>query len=285
MKNTPHLHTIIIAKNARDRKISAFTLIELLVVIAIIAILAAILFPVFARARENARRSSCQSNMKQLALGIIQYTQDYDEMYPLATTGRTGSAGASPGFPVGWADASFPYIKSYQIFQCPSEVSPPSTTVDDPTLGGYTDYWYNPALSWNRSLSAPAYNTGRNMASLAQVSLTVMLGGGGSTAGNATYRANGCTLSGTIGSAAVNAPTATTSCSSTGFANVGGLGGSARPHVIHLGGNNYAFADGHVKWYKGIESATASSDVASSVIYDISTPFGTSQNNPTFAIS
>ena len=70
----------------RSRKatgfLTGFTLIELLVVIAIIAILAAILFPVFARARENARRSSCQSNMKQIGLGFMQYTQDYDEQYP-----------------------------------------------------------------------------------------------------------------------------------------------------------------------------------------------------------
>ena len=64
-------------------KRSGFTLIELLVVIAIIAILAAILFPVFARARENARRTSCVSNLKQIGLGIMQYTQDYDERYPL----------------------------------------------------------------------------------------------------------------------------------------------------------------------------------------------------------
>ena len=72
--------TTICKKNQAHK---AFTLIELLVVIAIIAILAAILFPVFARARENARRSSCQSNLKQLGLGFIQYQQDYDEKFPL----------------------------------------------------------------------------------------------------------------------------------------------------------------------------------------------------------
>src|SRR5690606_6779733 len=67
-----------------------FTLIELLVVIAIIAILAAILFPVFARARENARRASCQSNLKQIGLGLMQYTQDYDERLPAGFLTNTG---------------------------------------------------------------------------------------------------------------------------------------------------------------------------------------------------
>ncbi|RYG53119.1 DUF1559 domain-containing protein, partial [bacterium] len=71
------LNSLSFNQSVTTRK--AFTLIELLVVIAIIAILAAILFPVFGRARENARRSSCQSNLKQIGLGIMQYTQDYDE--------------------------------------------------------------------------------------------------------------------------------------------------------------------------------------------------------------
>src|SRR5690606_24616928 len=92
-------------------KRQGFTLIELLVVIAIISILASILFPVFARARENARRASCMSNMKQQALGIMMYAQDYD--------GRIMAAvyyTSLPSFQV----LLQPYVKSYQIFRCPS---------------------------------------------------------------------------------------------------------------------------------------------------------------------
>jgi len=91
----------------------AFTLIELLVVIAIIAILAAILFPVFAKAREKARQSSCQSNLKQLAIGIMQYVQDYDETYP----GRN-----SYDEPHSWRVNVQPYLKSAQVFSCPSNL-------------------------------------------------------------------------------------------------------------------------------------------------------------------
>ena len=129
--------------NTLMTKHRGFTLIELLVVIAIIAILAAILFPVFARARENARRTSCMSNLKQIGLGIMQYNQDYDERYPMwvemgNSCNATDDAGKPcrkfsviPGNDAGgvawgngykktWMDFVYPYIKSTQVFVCPS---------------------------------------------------------------------------------------------------------------------------------------------------------------------
>ena len=115
----------------------AFTLIELLVVIAIIAILAAILFPVFQKVRENARRTSCLSNEKQLGLAFVQYTQDYDERYPSGAV-----AGAGPhSFGQGWGGQIYTYVKSVGVYKCPDD----STAVQ--ANGGYTaspvSYAYN----------------------------------------------------------------------------------------------------------------------------------------------
>jgi len=109
----------------QSSKAKGFTLIELLVVIAIIAILAAILFPVFARARENARRSSCQSNMKNIALGFKQYLQDYDEKYPAKDS---------------WTTAIFTYTKSDQVLRCPSAGN------TEATVASKIDYLYNAGL-------------------------------------------------------------------------------------------------------------------------------------------
>ncbi len=115
--STPQCSSALIRASRSKR---GFTLIELLVVIAIIAILAAILFPVFARARENARRASCQSNLKQIGLGVVQYTQDYDNTLP-PQAGRDTDGPADDSAPFGsWAQRMQPYLKSTQLFKCPS---------------------------------------------------------------------------------------------------------------------------------------------------------------------
>lgn len=123
------------------RKNSAFTLIELLVVIAIIAILAAILFPVFAKAREKARQTTCSSNLKQIGLGFLQYEQDNDEFIPwcLANSSETvnGTTYCESGCAAGvnasgnWEQRIFPYVKSNGVFACPDNPTAYSSQIGD----------------------------------------------------------------------------------------------------------------------------------------------------------
>ncbi|RYG58371.1 DUF1559 domain-containing protein [bacterium] len=250
---------------------SGFTLIELLVVIAIIAILAAILFPVFGRARENARRSSCQSNLKQIGLGMMQYTQDYDEYFPLSVISLTASGSQTNppvgGVPIGWADAVQPYLKSTQIYQCPSEAIPP---VNDANATGYTDYFLN----------KNAGTGDQPLAALNNPVVSILIGEGGSpTTGspnlhsNARYRSNGCNAGGDPAGGVPYLNRNEGTCGGPGLAtNLAGGG------IRHFDGANYAFADGHVKWLRNRNNN------ASDVIWNGATLFPQSGSNPTFRL-
>ena len=107
-----------------------FTLIELLVVIAIIAILAAILFPVFQKVRENARRTACLSNQKQIGLAVIQYQQDADEKFPCGEVPGTNGNTSSYGGGAGWANQVYSYVKSNAVFVCPDDAGYGGTAIE-----------------------------------------------------------------------------------------------------------------------------------------------------------
>ena len=266
---------------------SAFTLIELLVVIAIIAILAAILFPVFARARENARRSSCQSNLKQMALGFKQYTQDYDEKFVPAI--GTGVIGTTVENGSGWIIELQPYIKSVQIFQCPSDPisfdpnpNRPRNLAEAQATGGFTDYYMNASLNddgtgGNPTAGAatgtkPIYtNGGINEAAVEQPTLTIMIADGDGSNANARsmYR---CAGDGAQGFNTADSPPRP---------RVGLVPNKQVIPIRHLDGFNLAFVDGHVKWYKS--STDGAGTLQRARVYTSTSTFAESGQNPTFA--
>jgi prepilin-type N-terminal cleavage/methylation domain-containing protein/prepilin-type processing-associated H-X9-DG protein len=257
---------------------TAFTLIELLVVIAIIAILAAILFPVFAQAREKARQTSCLSNIKQMGIGILMYTQDYDELFPQAFTNANGqwltnfwhmvppewsSDVGHPAVinsPFFWANSIQPYIKNYGIYVCPSGTpfrpAPARFTYNTPRVPPIpVSYTFNGLL-----------NTFSQAGVVAPASVPLVWEGRGKvqalggalpnpiltcTDGNAPCVYRPCTQ---------NPCTSSSQCPA-GNGGRGGAFGVDGTVWVHNNGMNFLFADGHSKWRRlGSQLSPANTD-------------------------
>ena len=238
------MHKKNYATNTRSAS-NGFTLIELLVVIAIIAILAAILFPVFARARENARRTSCISNLKQMGIGVMMYVQDFDERYPLNSQTRaslgepwvTGLIGAdfTSSASIFWPQFIYPYTRNMQMFYCPSGRSTGN--------GVYGHYGANQLLLPIGSATATAWS----MASMpAPASIYLLMDAGIYRLSPVNVKApdaNGNYLPGTGPGSDANLPAITFA------ATINDLDGDYKTGR-HFGGISMMFADGHAKWLK-----------------------------------
>jgi len=210
-------------------KRSAFTLIELLVVIAIIAILAAILFPVFAQARGKARQTACLSNTKQMALALHQYIQDYDESLPYELI-RLEASPANYGT---WDEALYPYVKSAGVYVCPSDSTPLA-----PSNGTYrTSYLTNQEVM-RFSNSLPVNSAPHIMARFTEPSSTIALAEKTTNTNNRAF-----SLCETSGSTRVPMALATIMAANS----------HAKTRIAwnrHAEGANYVFIDGHAKWHR-----------------------------------
>ena len=208
-----------------------FTLIELLVVIAIIAILAAILFPVFARARENARKSTCQSNLKQIGTGLIMYAQDYDQRY-LYYYGDGNL----------WVVKLQPYVKNSRVFICPSSNS--GWGVVNTTSCASTSHAPESTFRNASGIVTYGYVTGQESATYGEIRV------------DGTMQNLGVGYNYT--EAQVHLPAETIAVCDTGCPRMRGrdhfmsflnkTGGTA--WYPHMDGSDFLFVDGHVKWLR-----------------------------------
>ncbi|HEY3332984.1 MAG TPA: DUF1559 domain-containing protein [Capsulimonadaceae bacterium] len=245
------MHTYDNSRKLNDPS-KGFTLIELLVVIAIIALLAAILFPVFAQARENARKSTCQSNLKQIGIAFTQYVQDYDERYPMAFNYANGTK-------VSWDGQIEPYIgikvsvdsanttkSAALVFQCPSDAVPVDPTYTWAYRRTYAMPWNNTdagsyigegninpyiggGLNYSIAYGTDGYTKGRLQSDIPSVADTLMI------VERPWYK----NVFGNNTGATCNSPSQQISASPSGLGR-----------TIHFEGYNYLFIDGHVKWLK-----------------------------------
>ena len=234
-----------------------FTLIELLVVIAIIGILAAILFPVFGRARENARRASCQSNLKQIGLGLMQYVQDNNERMPVGCADQgTVDGMCVAGRDVVWMSAIQNYVKSTQVFTCPSaDFEQADLVLSDSSLPGYPpkvsytsagsyimNAWnYNAATNSLKGPGAPtsvSVGTGMKLSTVKDPTRTIWVGDGN---GSPWFSATGT-------AAPAIDPDDGNGYRSMGNKAYGGQNGAFIER--HLETCSFLYGDGHVKSIK-----------------------------------
>ncbi|HEX8833141.1 MAG TPA: DUF1559 domain-containing protein [Abditibacteriaceae bacterium] len=248
------------------RRKAAFTLIELLIVIAIIAILASILFPVFARARENARRATCQTNLKNIGLAVIQYSQDYDETLPSHDSNQAGQANSydTTLSPYIGAIASRNGTARMNIWTCPSEAFSYRGTSKDKTPRSYV-------LVRNANAGAANTPTGCDVSNPARAVGTCGAGWGKDTRGRrlaqieapaGTFylaeKHNTATQIGSTSGHVIDYPlysTLSTNSQDRTTALAPELGSTAQVTITpdmypHMEGFNYLYCDGHVKWLR-----------------------------------